>query len=154
MTRMCGSAQEHRQVIAATNVDQVLITLKHELMVGTGLALVKESAEFKFLPGLVLYAFVGKTLGCMVDDVKQHHWSHSNWGWPMVMSHVQVTEGDGCILVIAVGPNSEWGKTMELVGDAGDENTPLQDKLEDVAAAIGKIGFGVAVACFIALLIK
>jgi hypothetical protein len=30
----------------------------------------------------------------------------------------------------------------------------LQSKLEDVAAAIGKIGFGVAIACFIALIIK
>jgi hypothetical protein len=29
-----------------------------------------------------------------------------------------------------------------------------QEKLADLAAAIGKIGFGVAVACFIALLIK
>lgn len=43
---------------------------------------------------------------------------------------------------------------MQLVGNAGSEDTPLQEKLADLAAAIGKIGFGVAVACFIALLIK
>lgn len=58
------------------------------------------------------------------------------------------------MLVTAVGPNSEWGKTMALVGEAGDDTTPLQEKLEDVAAAVGKVGFGVAVACFIALLVK
>ena len=66
----------------------------------------------------------------------------------------QVSEGSGHLLVLAVGPNSEWGKTMELVGQAGDENTPLQDKLEDVAAAVGKVGLGVAIACFVAMLIK
>jgi Ca2+-transporting ATPase len=49
---------------------------------------------------------------------------------------------------------SEWGKTMALVGGAGGEDTPLQEKLADLAAAIGKIGFGVAAACFIALFIK
>jgi hypothetical protein len=30
----------------------------------------------------------------------------------------------------------------------------LQEKLEVIATAVGKIGLGVAVACFIALLIK
>ncbi len=56
--------------------------------------------------------------------------------------------------MVATGTQSEWGKTMLLVGNAGSEDTPLQEKLADLAAAIGKIGFGVAVACFIALLIK
>lgn len=66
----------------------------------------------------------------------------------------QISEGSGRILVVATGTQSEWGKTMALVGGAGSEDTPLQEKLADLAAAIGKIGFGVAVACFIALLIK
>jgi Ca2+-transporting ATPase len=66
----------------------------------------------------------------------------------------QVKEGSGKALVIAVGPNSEWGKTMQLMEDAGDDNTPLQDKLEVVAGIIGKIGLAVAVSCFIALMIK
>lgn len=69
-------------------------------------------------------------------------------------SGTQVSEGSGRILVAATGMHSEWGKTMQLVGNAGSEDTPLQEKLADLAAAIGKIGFGVAVACFIALLIK
>lgn len=68
--------------------------------------------------------------------------------------HLQISEGSGRILVVATGTQSEWGKTMQLVGNAGSEDTPLQEKLADLAAAIGKIGFGVAVACFIALLIK
>ena len=43
---------------------------------------------------------------------------------------------------------------MTLMESAGDDQTPLQEKLEFVAAAIGKIGFGVAIACFIAMLIQ
>ncbi|WIA22054.1 hypothetical protein OEZ85_004399 [Tetradesmus obliquus] len=73
---------------------------------------------------------------------------------PWVRSGTQVSEGSGRLLVVATGTQSEWGKTMALVGGAGGEDTPLQEKLADLAAAIGKIGFGVAVACFIALLIK
>ena len=65
-----------------------------------------------------------------------------------------MTEGSGAILITAVGVNSEWGKTLELVGEAGDEQTPLQEKLEVLAMAIGKIGFGVAICCFVAQLIK
>eukprot|EP00201_Polytomella_parva_P013237 CAMPEP_0175051854 /NCGR_PEP_ID=MMETSP0052_2-20121109/8038_1 /TAXON_ID=51329 ORGANISM="Polytomella parva, Strain SAG 63-3" /NCGR_SAMPLE_ID=MMETSP0052_2 /ASSEMBLY_ACC=CAM_ASM_000194 /LENGTH=685 /DNA_ID=CAMNT_0016316199 /DNA_START=75 /DNA_END=2128 /DNA_ORIENTATION=+ len=73
-------------------------------------------------------------------------------GW--VRSGTQVSEGSGKIFVIAVGELSEWGKTLALVGEAGDEETPLQVKLTDVASTVGKVGFGVAFCCFIALLIK
>ncbi|KAI8477413.1 MAG: hypothetical protein J3K34DRAFT_453016 [Monoraphidium minutum] len=73
---------------------------------------------------------------------------------PWCRSGTQVSEGSGRILVIAVGPQSEWGKTMALVSEAGGEDTPLQEKLADVAAGIGKIGFGVALVSFIALIIK
>jgi magnesium-transporting ATPase (P-type) len=50
-----------------------------------------------------------------------------------------VSEGSGRLLVVAVGPQSEWGKTMALVGEAGDEDTPLQEKLGDMASSIGKV---------------
>ena len=53
-----------------------------------------------------------------------------------------------------MGTSSVWGRTMELVADAGDDATPLQEKLEVLAGNIGKVGLGVAVCCFIALLIK
>ncbi len=65
-----------------------------------------------------------------------------------------MSEGSGKILVVAVGESSEWGKTMLLVGEAGSDSTPLQDKLEVVAGAVGKVGMFVAAACFLALLIK
>jgi magnesium-transporting ATPase (P-type) len=58
---------------------------------------------------------------------------------PWCRSGTQVSEGSGRVLVVAVGTQSEWGKTMALVGEAGSEDTPLQEKLADVAAAIGKV---------------
>lgn len=65
----------------------------------------------------------------------------------------QVTEGSGRMLVIAVGEQSEWGRTMALVvGEAAE--TPLQEKLGWLATAIGKLGFIVAVVCFVVLLIR
>ncbi|KAG2490086.1 hypothetical protein HYH03_011392 [Edaphochlamys debaryana] len=73
---------------------------------------------------------------------------------PWVMSGTQVTEGSGHVLVVAVGVNSTWGKTMALVSEAGDDETPLQAKLTVLAAAIGYCGFAVAVCCFIAQLIQ
>ena len=69
-----------------------------------------------------------------------------------------IGRGKGCCqspgCVVAVGESSEWGKTMLLVGEAGSDSTPLQDKLEVVAGAVGKVGMFVAAACFLALLIK
>ena len=55
--------------------------------------------------------------------------------------------------MIAVGENSEWGKTLSLVSGEGDE-TPLQEKLGELAAAIGKVGFLVAALSFVVLFIR
>ena len=73
---------------------------------------------------------------------------------PWCRSGTQVSEGSGRVLIVAVGPQSEWGRTLALVGGAGDDETPLQEKLGDMAATIGKVGLGVAVASFAALTIK
>jgi len=73
---------------------------------------------------------------------------------PWCRSGTTVNEGSGKVIVSAVGTRSEWGRTMELVATAGDDATPLQEKLEVLASAIGKVGLGVAVSCFIVLLIK
>ncbi|KAK9867201.1 hypothetical protein WJX84_002696, partial [Apatococcus fuscideae] len=68
-------------------------------------------------------------------------------------SGTQVTEGSGTILVLAVGPNSEWGKTMALVQTEAVD-TPLQGNLTQLAAAIGKIGLFAGILCFVALMIR
>ncbi|KAL3146758.1 hypothetical protein ABBQ38_014742 [Trebouxia sp. C0009 RCD-2024] len=69
------------------------------------------------------------------------------------MSGSEVTEGSGAVLVVAVGDNSEWGKTMALVRTESAD-TPLQDSLGSLAAAIGKLGLAVGFLCFIVLTIR
>lgn len=57
------------------------------------------------------------------------------------------------MLVTAVGPDSEWGKTMALVAGEAEE-TPLQISLGYLAAAIGKVGLGIGAVCFVVLMIR
>lgn len=72
---------------------------------------------------------------------------------PFVWTGTQVSEGSGKFLVTAVGERSEWGKTMAMImGDS--EETPLQEKLGELAILIGKIGTVVAIMCFIILVIS
>ena len=66
---------------------------------------------------------------------------------------LQVTEGCGRVLVIAVGVNSEWGKTMAMCQSEPGE-TPLQQQLEKMAGGIAKLGLGVAVVCFVVLMLR
>lgn len=70
-----------------------------------------------------------------------------------IRSGSQISEGSGRAIVIAVGPYSEWGKTMALVARESGI-TPLQEKLGVLAVAIGKIGLVVAIICFLVLLIR
>ena len=51
-----------------------------------------------------------------------------------------VLEGEGRMLVTAVGPASKIGQTVSLVEGQEAENTPLQDKLEALANDIGRVG--------------
>jgi Ca2+-transporting ATPase len=101
------------------------------------------------------------------DAVKKNE--HSPW----ILSGSQVAEGVGRMLIIGVGVNSEWGRTLlHLIGKTtatekkeGEEKdekeevkeesdqTPLQELLEEMAKNIGKIGLGVATVVFIVLII-
>ena len=65
-----------------------------------------------------------------------------------------VAEGTALMFVTAVGTRSQWGIIKEHLSERDEENTPLQDKLEDVADLIGKVGLGVAIACFVVLSIS
>ena len=64
----------------------------------------------------------------------------------------QVAEGEGRMLVLAVGPRTEWGRLIALTTGEMD-NTPLQDKLAHVAGLVAKIGLSVAIVCFVVLFI-
>ena len=72
---------------------------------------------------------------------------------PFCRSGTQATEGEGKVLVLAVGERSEWGETMsKVMGEV--EDTPLQEKLGVLAENIGKVGFGVAAVCFVVLFVS
>ncbi|KAJ1979533.1 plasma membrane calcium [Dimargaris verticillata] len=72
---------------------------------------------------------------------------------PFLISGSKVLEGVGRGVVIAVGENSFYGKTM-LSLRSESEGTPLQVKLNHLAGLIAKFGFAAAVAMLIALLIR
>lgn len=72
---------------------------------------------------------------------------------PFLISGCTVVEGVGRMVIVAVGENSEKGKIKKLLVKE-EEDTPLQEKLEIVATAIGKIGLAVAILTLIVLLAK
>ena len=54
-------------------------------------------------------------------------------------------------MVIATGINSQWGKIKSALVNS-QAQTPLQEKLDDMAATIGYIGMGAAALTFIAMI--
>lgn len=73
---------------------------------------------------------------------------------PFLLSGTKVQDGSGKMLVTAVGMRTEWGKLMETLSEGGDNETPLQVKLNGVATVIGKIGLGFAVLTFLVLTVR
>ncbi|XP_041024479.1 calcium-transporting ATPase 4, plasma membrane-type-like [Juglans microcarpa x Juglans regia] len=71
---------------------------------------------------------------------------------PFLLSGTKVQDGSGKMLVTAVGMRTEWGKLMETLIEGGEDETPLQVKLNGVATLIGKIGLIVAVLTFVVLI--
>ncbi|KAB1222290.1 putative calcium-transporting ATPase 11, plasma membrane-type [Morella rubra] len=73
---------------------------------------------------------------------------------PFLLSGTKVQDGSGKMLVTAVGMRTEWGKLMETLSEGGQDETPLQVKLNGVATLIGKIGLGFAVLTFAVLTVR
>ncbi|KAI9244630.1 PMCA-type calcium-translocating P-type ATPase, partial [Sporodiniella umbellata] len=71
-----------------------------------------------------------------------------------ILSGSKVLEGVGQALVMAVGENSYFGKTMMSMRDGEAEGTPLQMKLDTLAEQIAKLGFAAAIIMLLALVIK
>ncbi|KAK3366548.1 E1-E2 ATPase-domain-containing protein [Podospora didyma] len=72
---------------------------------------------------------------------------------PFIISGSKVNEGTGKFLVTAVGVNSSYGRITMAI-EKGQEDTPLQKKLNNLADWIAKLGSGAALFLFIVLLIK
>ena len=70
-----------------------------------------------------------------------------------VISSSKVLEGSGTFLVLAVGLTSFYGKNVASLRVASRE-TPLQEKLNDLAERIAKLGFAAAIVMFVILIIR
>lgn len=70
---------------------------------------------------------------------------------PFLLSGCTVSAGSGRFVAIAVGDHSQWGVIKSHLEKEQDD-TPLQEKLDDMAMQIGNVGIGTAVATFIAMM--
>jgi Ca2+-transporting ATPase len=70
---------------------------------------------------------------------------------PFLLSGTKVQDGSCKMLVTTVGMRTQWGKLMATLSEGGDDETPLQVKLNGVATIIGKIGLIFAVITFAVL---
>jgi calcium-translocating P-type ATPase len=70
---------------------------------------------------------------------------------PFLLSGCTAIAGSGRFVVIAVGKNSQWGVIKSHL-EKEQEETPLQEKLDTMAALIGYVGMGAAAATFVAMM--
>jgi Ca2+-transporting ATPase len=70
---------------------------------------------------------------------------------PFLLSGTKVQDGSCKMLVTTVGMRTQWGKLMATLSEGGDDETPLQVKLNGVATIIGKIGLFFAMITFAVL---
>ncbi|KAL5559166.1 hypothetical protein UlMin_035377 [Ulmus minor] len=70
---------------------------------------------------------------------------------PFLMSGTKVQDGSCKMLVTTVGMRTQWGKLMATLSEGGDDETPLQVKLNGVATIIGKIGLFFSLVTFAVL---
>lgn len=73
---------------------------------------------------------------------------------PFLLAGTKVQDGSGKMLVTTVGMRTEWGKLMETLCEGGEDETPLQVKLNIVATIIGKIGLAFSVITFVVLVVR
>ncbi|CEI92331.1 Putative Calcium-translocating P-type ATPase, PMCA-type [Rhizopus microsporus] len=72
---------------------------------------------------------------------------------PFIISGSKVLEGVGTYLVISIGQNSYYGRTMMALRSE-PESTPLQEKLNQLAEMIAKLGSAAGLLMLIVLLIR
>ena len=93
------------------------------------------------------------SIGGELNSHKKHHLVPS----PVVISGSLLKQGQGWMLVLAVGQYSEKGKIqLQIIQnqEADDSKTPLEFKLEKIAEDIGWFGVGSAVLTLIVLFIN
>ena len=72
---------------------------------------------------------------------------------PILQSGTNIAQGEGTFLCLMVGDDSCIGQIMSQM-EKRDEKTPLQEKLEEMAEDIGKLGTIFAILTFHVLMIR
>ncbi|XVF15428.1 hypothetical protein REPUB_Repub09cG0152300 [Reevesia pubescens] len=67
---------------------------------------------------------------------------------PFMLSGTKLQDGSCKMVITTVGMRTQWGKLMATLIEGGDDETPLQVKLNGVATIIGKVGLFFAVVTF------
>ena len=72
---------------------------------------------------------------------------------PIVISGTSIAQGNGWMIAIAVGPNSTEGK-ISILAEQEEEDTPLEQKLDDMAEKVSKAGLGAGLLALAALYLR
>ena len=72
---------------------------------------------------------------------------------PFIVSSSECHEGSFKMVVIAVGSNSVFGRMRAMIESEGDDNTPLQIKLAQLAKQLSIIGASVAVVTVVVMIV-
>jgi Ca2+-transporting ATPase len=78
---------------------------------------------------------------------------HKSFPDPFILSGSKVLEGVCTFLVTSIGENSYYGRTMMALRSE-PESTPLQEKLNDLAEMIAKMGSAAGLLMLVVLLIR
>ncbi|XP_073119556.1 calcium-transporting ATPase 12, plasma membrane-type-like [Henckelia pumila] len=74
---------------------------------------------------------------------------------PFLVSGTKVVDGYGKMLVTSVGMNTSWGdKHLTTISRNNNEQTPLQERLNELTSSIGKVGLAVAFLVLVVLLLR
>lgn len=73
---------------------------------------------------------------------------------PVLLSGTQIQTGEGWFLCIVVGEMTCEGQIMSSIEDRPNEGTPLQAKLDVIAADIGKLGMYAAILTVHSLILR
>ncbi|KAK4258021.1 hypothetical protein QN277_007533 [Acacia crassicarpa] len=73
---------------------------------------------------------------------------------PFLLSGTKVADGFAKMLVTSVGTNTTWGQMMGTISRDNNEETPLQERLNKLTSAIGKVGLAVAFLVLVVMLVR
>lgn len=128
----------------------------------------KRMSIYQLLPGDIVHLSIGDQVpadglflsgfSVLIDEssltgesepVMINHENH-----PFLLSGTKVQDGSCKMLVTTVGMRTQWGKLMATLSEGGNDETPLQVKLNGVATIIGKVGLLFAIVTFAVLVQK